>query len=387
VQTIPSFDLYRELEVDPAASSETIDAAWKSLLKRLHPDVAGDATAADRVKRLNLAHEWLADPEKRARYDRQRRRPGVYVVPRPTTSPPPPAAEPAAPRPEHNPYAEYPGPRPRPPAAAVPPSPPRPRLSRSRYSTILAPLAFASVIIVVAASAFFGSTRFPTAAAESTPTATATPVPASTQLGALASAAANPRGLPPPNVAAAVPASCRHPRYSDALTFETRVRSAPGQVVVVGCDGGAYGPLLFVAGTDRWQLLADGGTHDSLPVGGFAGGLSGESADEFGIAWARDEGVRATVTLYRMTATLNAYWDSASIGLQWTLASFAYRPAPDPTAPGSLVVIEADLASGTAGCTICHDHQLYREFYEWRSVTGRGQLVRISREPFGVGPS
>jgi hypothetical protein len=88
-----------------------------------------------------------------------------------------------------------------------------------------------------------------------------------------------------------------------------------------------------------------------------------------------------------MTSTLDAYWDSASIGLQWTLASFTYRPSPDPTAPGSLVVVEADLASGTAGCTICHDHQLYREFYEWRSVTGRGQLVRISREPFGVGPS
>jgi hypothetical protein len=190
------------------------------------------------------------------------------------------------------------------------------------------------------------------------------------------------------DVGAAVPAACRHPRFADALTFETRVRSAPGQVVVVGCDGGqAYGPLLFVAGTAHWQLLASDGLHESMPTQGFSGALADASADEFGIAWGRDKGVRSTVTLYRMRSALEAYWDSATIGLQWTLATFTYRPAPDPTAPGTLVVVEADLASGTAGCTTCRDHQLYREFYEWREVTGRGQLVRTVREPFGIGPA
>ena len=42
MQNIPRIDLYRELEVDPSATTETIDAAWKSLLKRLHPDVSSD---------------------------------------------------------------------------------------------------------------------------------------------------------------------------------------------------------------------------------------------------------------------------------------------------------------------------------------------------------
>lgn len=358
MQSIPSFDLYRELEVDPAASAETIDAAWKSLLKRLHPDVAGDLAAAERVKRLNLAREWLADPDKRARYDRARRRPGVVVVPRTPAAPPPP----------------------------TPPA----RARRPRYARILAPLAFASVIIVVAASSLIGSTRFPAAVAEASasPGPPASTAAASTQLGALASTAANPRGLPPPNLAAAIPTSCRRPRYEAAVTFEAQVRSAPGIVAVVGCDGNrSYGPMLFVAGADSWQLLASAGMHEGAPVGGFAGGVTGVSPDEFGIAWARGDGIRATITLYRMAGSLDQVWDSASIGLQWTMASFTYRASTGSTGRGSLVVIEADLTTGTAGCTTCHDHQMYREVYEWRSVTGRGQLVRTSREPYGIGPA
>ena len=67
-EAIPEFDLYRELEVDPNATTETIEAAWRSLAKRFHPDVAR-ATDAERIARLNLAHDWLADPERRRRYD------------------------------------------------------------------------------------------------------------------------------------------------------------------------------------------------------------------------------------------------------------------------------------------------------------------------------
>src|SRR3712207_5822763 len=70
--TIPDFDLYRELEVDPVATTETIDAAWRSLAKRYHPDLGGQTFDPQRIKRLNLAHDWLTDVELRRRYDDDR---------------------------------------------------------------------------------------------------------------------------------------------------------------------------------------------------------------------------------------------------------------------------------------------------------------------------
>ncbi|MES1239921.1 MAG: DnaJ domain-containing protein, partial [Chloroflexota bacterium] len=74
---IPRFDLYEELEVSRQASPEVIEAAYRTLVKRYHPDVAVGAVAgegaravdAERIKRLTVAHGWLADPTKRARYD------------------------------------------------------------------------------------------------------------------------------------------------------------------------------------------------------------------------------------------------------------------------------------------------------------------------------
>jgi len=45
----------------------TIESAYRSLVKQHHPDVAaGDES---RIKRLNLARDWLTDPELRRRYD------------------------------------------------------------------------------------------------------------------------------------------------------------------------------------------------------------------------------------------------------------------------------------------------------------------------------
>jgi len=72
MEPIPNFDAYAELEVSPTASPETIEAAWRSLMKRNHPDTGGPGAAA-RARRLNVAHDWLADPAKRAEYDRSRR--------------------------------------------------------------------------------------------------------------------------------------------------------------------------------------------------------------------------------------------------------------------------------------------------------------------------
>ena len=65
---IPAFDLYAELEVSERASVETIQAAYRSLQQRNHPDRVGPE-AGDRAVRLNIARDWLTDPERRARYD------------------------------------------------------------------------------------------------------------------------------------------------------------------------------------------------------------------------------------------------------------------------------------------------------------------------------
>jgi curved DNA-binding protein CbpA len=69
--TVPADDLYARLEVDADCSFETIEIAWRALLKRHHPDIAG-VDGLELSKRINVAHDWLADTDLRARYDRER---------------------------------------------------------------------------------------------------------------------------------------------------------------------------------------------------------------------------------------------------------------------------------------------------------------------------
>lgn len=69
-------DLYQVLGVDENADAEAIKKAYRTLAKKHHPDNnAGDKKAEDKFKELNQAHEVLADPEKRKRYDQMRRSP------------------------------------------------------------------------------------------------------------------------------------------------------------------------------------------------------------------------------------------------------------------------------------------------------------------------
>ncbi len=62
-------DLYRLLQVDPRAEVVVIQAAYRVLARRHHPDLAGDDAV---MKRLNAAWEVLQDPSRRAEYDRKR---------------------------------------------------------------------------------------------------------------------------------------------------------------------------------------------------------------------------------------------------------------------------------------------------------------------------
>jgi molecular chaperone DnaJ len=62
---------YEVLEVHPRASDAVIRAAYRCLAQRWHPDRnPGDAAAGERLSLINRAYALLADPLRRARYDR-----------------------------------------------------------------------------------------------------------------------------------------------------------------------------------------------------------------------------------------------------------------------------------------------------------------------------
>ncbi len=66
------FDAYKTLQVDPEADQEVIQAAFRRLAQKWHPDVAGGPEAAARMTAINRAWEMLRDPYRRAIYDRDR---------------------------------------------------------------------------------------------------------------------------------------------------------------------------------------------------------------------------------------------------------------------------------------------------------------------------
>lgn len=70
-------DYYRILQVDPQAEQDVIEAAYRRLMRKYHPDVLSpDERGLEDVRRkaqeLNEAHEVLGDFRKRREYDDQR---------------------------------------------------------------------------------------------------------------------------------------------------------------------------------------------------------------------------------------------------------------------------------------------------------------------------
>ena len=76
-------DYYEILQVSPKVEPEVIQAAYRRLARKYHPDVNKSPQAAERMKQINEAYEVLRDPAKRAAYDALRRRTGTteYVAP------------------------------------------------------------------------------------------------------------------------------------------------------------------------------------------------------------------------------------------------------------------------------------------------------------------
>jgi hypothetical protein len=77
------FDPYEVLGVGPEADEIVIQLAYKARIREAHPDIAG-AAGLEQTKRLNVARDWLLDPERRA----------LLHAPRPTRTAPEPEPDP-----------------------------------------------------------------------------------------------------------------------------------------------------------------------------------------------------------------------------------------------------------------------------------------------------
>jgi len=66
-------DYYAILQVSPTAEKEVIEAAYRKLAQKYHPDINKSPEAEEKMKRFNAAYEVLSDPAKRAAYDATRR--------------------------------------------------------------------------------------------------------------------------------------------------------------------------------------------------------------------------------------------------------------------------------------------------------------------------
>lgn len=64
-------NFYQILQVDPAAEPEVIDAAYRRLARKYHPDSGGAEASEDMMRLLNQAYEVLGDPIKRQEYNRK----------------------------------------------------------------------------------------------------------------------------------------------------------------------------------------------------------------------------------------------------------------------------------------------------------------------------
>lgn len=65
-------DYYKILEINETATEAEIKAAYRTLARKFHPDIAGEENA-DKFKDINEAHDILMNRQKRYEYDAMRR--------------------------------------------------------------------------------------------------------------------------------------------------------------------------------------------------------------------------------------------------------------------------------------------------------------------------
>ncbi len=64
-------DPYKTLQVDPEAEDEVIQAAYRRLALKYHPDHASGPEAARRMAAINAAWDLIGEPARRAAFDRR----------------------------------------------------------------------------------------------------------------------------------------------------------------------------------------------------------------------------------------------------------------------------------------------------------------------------
>lgn len=69
--TSPSPDYYAVLRIPRGASQQEIARAYRALMRRHHPDVAGDDALPAELELIMQAFAVLRDPKRRAAYDRE----------------------------------------------------------------------------------------------------------------------------------------------------------------------------------------------------------------------------------------------------------------------------------------------------------------------------
>lgn len=126
-ESVCMIDYYEILQVSPHAEPEIIEAAYKRLALKYHPDTNPSPSTAQQMKWINQAYALLSDPEKRAQYDEERR--AFVVAQRPASPVRPDAQTPArAPTPDR--------------------VPPRPKLRRLRAClSLLLVIALAAILL------------------------------------------------------------------------------------------------------------------------------------------------------------------------------------------------------------------------------------------------
>ena len=103
-------DPYRVLQVMPSAEQEVVNAAYRALALKYHPDRDASSEAARRMQQVNEAFALVRDPVTRARWDGGHRagsRAGGSAGTQASTAPPPPRSSAAGSRLEFGRYAGW----------------------------------------------------------------------------------------------------------------------------------------------------------------------------------------------------------------------------------------------------------------------------------------